>query len=310
VQDLYELLEVAPTASAEVITAALTAQRRTWMQRQSAPTMERRQEAEQMLARLAEAERTLLDPTARAQYDAQHSATPPTHTNPAPAPAPNPAPQPAPTPTPTPAPAAAPATATSGLDWPKTAKILNIVIIVGIVIGSISLLAYRRDTSTYNAYDDSSYDDDTYDNGSDTTTYDSGSSGTYSTNTTPPTTAEPIGCQDTLNSANWPPTTQGPVVECPANPFGTPGRALYPTQSGWIAVLESIPLAEVGRVDSRAAELESASGDALFLYDSRMHAGLRDPYWVIFAGPFASSDDASAYCSSRPQLDPCYPRQL
>jgi curved DNA-binding protein CbpA len=209
VQDLYELLEVAPTASAEVITAALTAQRRTWMQRQSAPTMERRQEAEQMLARLAEAERTLLDPTARAQYDAQHSATPPTHTNPAPAPAPNPAPQPAPTPTP--APAAAPATATSGLDWPKTAKILNIVIIVGIVIGSISLLAYRRDTSTYNAYDDSSYDDDTYDNGSDTTTYDSGSSGTYSTNTTPPTTTEPTTpSTDTVVTA--PPPSQ-PAIE-------------------------------------------------------------------------------------------------
>lgn len=310
-QDLYEVLEVSPAASAEEISAALTAQRRIWMHRQTAPTIERRQQAELRLAALAEAERVLLEPARRAAYDSGRMGGSSSSTS---APAPVRPPPTAPT-APTATAAPAPTAADSGLDWPKTARILNVVIVVGLLIGALSLLAHRNDTSTYASGDgyDSGLDEGYETSGDGGVGYDD-TGGTTSTTSLDPyetTSTEgtsPSGCIDGQSSAYWPPTTEGPVIDCPDYPFGRPARSLADGHPQWIVVLESINLPEVARVDSRMAELEVAAGGTLGLYDSRVFAGLRDPYWVIFAGPFSTRDEANAFCSSNSHLDPCYPR--
>ncbi|SDS83349.1 J domain-containing protein [Actinopolymorpha singaporensis] len=67
--DYYEILEVAPGASTEQIRAAITAQRRVWVRRQSSPDPERRAYAEQRVRDVDAAEKALLDPAARSAYD-------------------------------------------------------------------------------------------------------------------------------------------------------------------------------------------------------------------------------------------------
>ncbi len=67
--DYYEILEVAPSAGAEQIRAAITAQRRVWVRRQSSPDPERRAHAEQRVRDVDAAEKALLDPAARSAYD-------------------------------------------------------------------------------------------------------------------------------------------------------------------------------------------------------------------------------------------------
>ena len=116
-------------------------------------------------------------------------------------------------------------------------------------------------------------------------------------------------CTDDFGSAYWPTTTQGPIVLCPENPYGVPSRALAPISAGWIAVLESVPIFEVQNVDARLTQIESITG-LVSVSDSRNYFGLRDPYFVIHAGPFVDRATAASFCSNRPNLDPCYPRQL
>lgn len=67
--DYYEILEVSPGAREEQIRAAITAQRRIWVRRQSSPDPERRAHAEQRVRDIDAAERALLDPAARLAYN-------------------------------------------------------------------------------------------------------------------------------------------------------------------------------------------------------------------------------------------------
>ncbi|MET9021682.1 tetratricopeptide repeat protein [Actinopolymorpha sp. NPDC004070] len=67
--DYYDILEVAPGASTEQIRAAITAQRRVWVRRQSSPDPERRAYAEQRVRDVDAAEKALLNPAARSAYD-------------------------------------------------------------------------------------------------------------------------------------------------------------------------------------------------------------------------------------------------
>ncbi|KAB1660251.1 hypothetical protein F8O01_02650 [Pseudoclavibacter chungangensis] len=67
--DFYEILELAPDADDAAVTAAVAAQRRIWQARTGHPRLETRQLAEQRMADVSEAERVLLDPTARAAFD-------------------------------------------------------------------------------------------------------------------------------------------------------------------------------------------------------------------------------------------------
>lgn len=88
--DLYDTLGVGPQATAEQIRAAVKTTRRTWVLRQNAPSLERRQEAETVLARVAEAERVLLDPHLRVRFDKElHDQTQAARTDPPPAAAAN-----------------------------------------------------------------------------------------------------------------------------------------------------------------------------------------------------------------------------
>ena len=131
---------------------------------------------------------------------------------------------------------------------------------------------------------------------------------TRSTTTTRPTTTTTT-CIDNLESWAWPTTTEGPVVECPASPSGAPSMALSrPAATGWISVLESIEVWNVSQVDPRAVTLRQR--DTIGLLDSRQFLLLRDPYWVLYAGPFEDREAASAFCTDRGYLDPCYPREL
>lgn len=73
----YELLGVPATATEERIKEALTQENRLWSRRAStSPSLEKRQEAERMLDQLREAQKTLLNPRARAAYDVRLSGTP------------------------------------------------------------------------------------------------------------------------------------------------------------------------------------------------------------------------------------------
>ena len=129
---------------------------------------------------------------------------------------------------------------------------------------------------------------------------------TSSSTTERPTTT---ACQDTFQSWSWPTTTEGPVVECPASPNGVPSLVLTrPPTQGWIAVLESIEVWNVDLVDPRAQVL--LQNDSVQLLDSRQYLLLRDPYWVLYAGPFQTREAASQFCTQRSYLDPCYPREL
>jgi tetratricopeptide (TPR) repeat protein len=71
VADYYELLSVSRSATSEQIRAAITAQRRIWVRRQSSPDLERRAEAEQRVRDIDAAERTLLNADRRQEYDEQ-----------------------------------------------------------------------------------------------------------------------------------------------------------------------------------------------------------------------------------------------
>jgi hypothetical protein len=108
---LYELLEVPATAGEDTIRQALTHKQRFWSKRASnAPSRDARHEAEQKMSELSEARRVLLDPQARAAYDAGLSGGPGSQPGPAPF-APQPGPSPAPFPpawSPAPQPSPAP----------------------------------------------------------------------------------------------------------------------------------------------------------------------------------------------------------
>jgi tetratricopeptide (TPR) repeat protein len=69
VDDYYGLLEVDTAATPEQIRAAITAQRRIWVRRQSSPDPERRAHAEQRVRDIDAAEKILLDPLTRQAYD-------------------------------------------------------------------------------------------------------------------------------------------------------------------------------------------------------------------------------------------------
>ncbi|MEV4667149.1 J domain-containing protein [Microbacterium sp. LWO12-1.2] len=70
---LYEVLEVSPTAGDDAVREAIHAARRKWQSRSNHPNLAQRQVAEQRVAAIAEAERVLLDPASRAQYDHSRS---------------------------------------------------------------------------------------------------------------------------------------------------------------------------------------------------------------------------------------------
>ncbi len=67
--DLYSILKVSRTASADEIRSAIHRELRVWTQRTNAPVMEKRQEAERMIKLITEAEPILCDPGRRADYD-------------------------------------------------------------------------------------------------------------------------------------------------------------------------------------------------------------------------------------------------
>lgn len=119
-------------------------------------------------------------------------------------------------------------------------------------------------------------------------------------------------CNDAIGSANWPPTTYGPVMGCPDAPSGTPNRPEASTdERGWIGILESIPITDPELVNRRF-EAFASTGLELKLLDSRKFTSLRDPYWVIYGGPFSTKDEASAWCENAPDglTGQCYPRAL
>ena len=67
--DYYKLINVDPSASTEEIQAAIKKTRRLWNTRSTNPKADIRAEAEQNIRDIAEAEKILLDPSKRAQYD-------------------------------------------------------------------------------------------------------------------------------------------------------------------------------------------------------------------------------------------------
>jgi tetratricopeptide (TPR) repeat protein len=69
--DYYAILEITRDADDAQIKAAIKQQRRTWAKRQSHADQQRRHEAETRIRQIAEAERKLLDPDSRQQYDRQ-----------------------------------------------------------------------------------------------------------------------------------------------------------------------------------------------------------------------------------------------
>ena len=81
-------------------------------------------------------------------------------------------------------------------------------------------------------------------------------------------------------------------------------------------MLDSIPLADVGTVDARSAEIVQIIFEAenrtarVGLYDSRTYRGLADPAWVLFAGPFGTEAEVIDYCTARPHLTGCTPAEL
>lgn len=72
----YELLEISKDASRDTIEAAIRKMRRTWNNRANNPNADIRAEAEQRIRAIAEAERILLDDSARREYDARLASAP------------------------------------------------------------------------------------------------------------------------------------------------------------------------------------------------------------------------------------------
>ncbi|MDN3353876.1 tetratricopeptide repeat protein [Actinomadura sp. DC4] len=70
--DYYQLIGVGPTASAEEIDKAIKDRRRKVRKQTGSPILEKRQQAEQTMGRLATAQKILLDPQARADYDERY----------------------------------------------------------------------------------------------------------------------------------------------------------------------------------------------------------------------------------------------
>ncbi len=68
--DYYSLLAIAPDTNDDGIRTAIRQARRKWSNRQNNPNAEIRAEAEKMMRDISEAERVLLDPEKRNQYDA------------------------------------------------------------------------------------------------------------------------------------------------------------------------------------------------------------------------------------------------
>lgn len=71
VVDYYQLLEIERTADHAAINNAVRQQRRRWVSRQNAASLDRQREAEDRLASIAAAERELLNESNRTRYDAQ-----------------------------------------------------------------------------------------------------------------------------------------------------------------------------------------------------------------------------------------------
>lgn len=69
--DYYELLGIAQDADGTAVQGAVKSQRKVWVLRQNAASLERRQEAERQLENIAAAERVLLDANQRTAYDLQ-----------------------------------------------------------------------------------------------------------------------------------------------------------------------------------------------------------------------------------------------
>lgn len=78
-QNLYRILNIPQTASAEEVKKAIIQGSRLWSNRTNAPQIEKRQEAERMVKFIEEAEGILLDPTKRERYDRQLATATPRH---------------------------------------------------------------------------------------------------------------------------------------------------------------------------------------------------------------------------------------
>ena len=70
-QNLYRVLNVPQTASADELKKAINRELRLWTNRTNSPEAERREQAERMVELLDQAEAILLDPAQRATYDRQ-----------------------------------------------------------------------------------------------------------------------------------------------------------------------------------------------------------------------------------------------
>jgi alpha-glucoside transport system substrate-binding protein len=68
-ENYYELLQITPDADDVAVREAVKSQRRTWVKRQHAPTIEKQREAEDRMRRIDAAETALLDPARRATYN-------------------------------------------------------------------------------------------------------------------------------------------------------------------------------------------------------------------------------------------------
>jgi len=75
-EDYYKLLALSQSATTEEIKEKLNKEMRLWQSRVNAPDLERRQRAEQMVQKLMDAQRVLLDEAKRSEYDQQLSAAP------------------------------------------------------------------------------------------------------------------------------------------------------------------------------------------------------------------------------------------
>jgi len=67
----YKLLEIEQTANDDQIKKAISTQRRTWVKRQQAPNKDKQREAEDRVRQIDEAQKTLLTPERRKQYNQQ-----------------------------------------------------------------------------------------------------------------------------------------------------------------------------------------------------------------------------------------------
>jgi predicted Zn-dependent protease len=70
--DYYQLIGVTPTAPADDIDTAIKAKRRKVRRQTASPVLEKRQQAEQTMGLLAQAQKILLDAAARSDYDERH----------------------------------------------------------------------------------------------------------------------------------------------------------------------------------------------------------------------------------------------